>query len=58
MFLLRCLVATTLFAGVFFGLLPAQDKNFDMTHVKYAGLKDEILKHRGKVLVLDFWAGY
>lgn len=35
-----------------------QDKKFEMTHVKYAGLKDEILKHRGKVVVLDFWAGY
>jgi len=35
-----------------------QEKKFEMAHVKYAGLKDEILKHRGKVVVLDFWAGY
>src|SRR5687767_12089869 len=40
------------------GTAPAQEKKYDMTHVKYAGLKDEILKHRGKVVVVDFWAGY
>lgn len=36
----------------------AQEKKYDMTHVKYGGLADEILKHRGKVVVIDFWAGY
>lgn len=36
----------------------AQDKKYEMTPVKYAGLKAEILKHRGKVVVVDFWAGY
>src|ERR1022692_4546653 len=34
----------------------AQEKKIVMTHVKYDGLKQEILKHRGKVVVLDFWA--
>lgn len=33
----------------------AQDK-IVMTHVKYDGLKQEILRHRGKVVVVDFWA--
>jgi hypothetical protein len=23
--------------------------------VKYAGLADEVLKHRGKVVLVDFW---
>ena len=34
----------------------AQEKNVVMTHVKYDGLKQEVLKHRGKVVIVDFWA--
>ena len=34
-----------------------QEKNVEMIPVKYDGLKQEVLKHRGKVLVVDFWAG-
>jgi thiol-disulfide isomerase/thioredoxin len=34
----------------------APDKKIVMTPVKYDGLKQEILKHRGKVVVVDFWA--
>jgi hypothetical protein len=52
------LFATIVSAGILVNVAPGQDKKYEMTHVKYAGLKDEILKHRGKVLVLDFWAGY
>ena len=40
------------------GAASAQEKKYDMTAVKYGGLADEILKHRGKVVVVDFWAGY
>lgn len=58
MFSPRWLLATVLGAGVLVNVAQGQDKNYEMTHVKYAGLKDEILKQRGKVLVLDFWAGY
>jgi hypothetical protein len=54
----RWLFATIVSAGILVNVAPGQDKKYEMTHVKYAGLKDEILKHRGKVLVLDFWAGY
>ena len=43
-------------------LLPAtaQEKAGDVTYkiVKYDGLVDAILKNRGKVLLLDFWADY
>ena len=35
-----------------------QEKKIEMIPVKYDGLKQEVLKHRGKVLVVDFWAGY
>jgi thiol-disulfide isomerase/thioredoxin len=34
----------------------SQEKKIVMTHVKYDGLKQEVLKHRGKVVVIDFWA--
>jgi hypothetical protein len=35
-----------------------QDKKIEMIPVKYDGLKQEVLKQRGKVVVVDFWAGY
>jgi len=38
--------------------MPSQEPSFDMTPIKYEGLKQEVLKHRGKVVVVDFWAGY
>ena len=34
-----------------------QDTKIELIPVKYDGLKQEVLKHRGKVLVVDFWAG-
>ena len=37
---------------------PAQDNKIDMVPVRYDGLKHEVLKHRGKVVVVDFWAGW
>lgn len=35
---------------------PAQDNKIEATIVKYDALKQEILKHRGKVVLVDFWA--
>ena len=35
---------------------PSQEKKIDMIPVKYDGLKREVLKQRGKVLLVDFWA--
>jgi thiol-disulfide isomerase/thioredoxin len=32
-----------------------QERKIVMTQVKYDGLKQEILKHRGKVVIVDFW---
>ena len=53
---------TRINAFVSLGLLAAwcaaghsQEKKIEMTSVKYDGLKQEILKQRGKVVVVDFW---
>ena len=52
-------VALALFAGaVVFSGGPAQEKKTDLVIVKYDGLKREVQKHRGKVVVVDFWASY
>jgi thiol-disulfide isomerase/thioredoxin len=34
----------------------AQEKGITVQEVKYAGLQDLVLKNRGKVVVVDFWA--
>ena len=34
---------------------PGQEKSQDLAIVKYDGLVREIQKHRGKVVVVDFW---
>ncbi|MBI2806547.1 MAG: hypothetical protein HYX68_16320 [Planctomycetes bacterium] len=41
------------------GTLPGQtqEKKIELLPVKYTELKAEVLKHRGKVVVVDFWAG-
>ena len=36
----------------------AQEKAVTLGVVKYAGLKDAVLKNRGKVVLVDFWANY
>lgn len=33
----------------------AQEKKVSLDVVKYAGLKDAVLKHRGQVVLVDFW---
>lgn len=40
------------------GLLLAQDARIELKTVKYDGLADHVLKNRGKVVLLDFWATY
>ncbi len=41
--------------GLFLGLASAQEDGVSLKVVKYDGLKDEVLRHRGKVVVVDFW---
>jgi thiol-disulfide isomerase/thioredoxin len=54
----RWLLAIGVLAGFFVAAGPAQEKKVTLTPVKYDGLKQEILKHRGKVVVVDFWATF
>ncbi len=46
-------LAVVMVLGTSFGL--AQEK-MEVVPVKYEGLKQEIQKHRGKVVVVDFWS--
>jgi hypothetical protein len=45
------------FAG---GAARTQEKagGVDLKVVKYDGLAEEVAKHRGKIVVVDFWAEY
>src|SRR6266851_5874494 len=53
---IRIIVAIATFDILCTAAGQAQEKKIVMTHVKYDGLKQEILKHRGKVVVVNFWA--
>ena len=44
-------------AAVYGSVAQTPEKSVEVIPVKYDGLKQEVLKHRGKVLVVDFWAG-
>jgi thiol-disulfide isomerase/thioredoxin len=55
---LRWLLALGVLIGFCFSAGPAQEKNVTLTRVKYDELKQEVLKHRGKVVVVDFWATF
>ena len=53
-------LTTGLAAALFLAVLPvpAQEKAggpVTLRTVKYAGLAEEIVKNRGKVIVVDFW---
>jgi hypothetical protein len=39
------------------GTAPAQEK-VDVRPVKYADMGKEVFKHRGKVVLVDFWHTY
>lgn len=54
------LLALAIVAGFFYLSAGAQEKTDDVTLrvVKYDGLKDEVLKNRGKVVLVDFWADF
>lgn len=53
---IRVIAPLLLVASLCVAVGHAEEKKIVMTHVKYDGLKQEVLKHRGKVVVLDFWA--
>ena len=55
---MRNVLAITLLAASCAADGPAQDNKAEMIPVKYDRLKREVLKHRGKVVIVDFWAGY
>ena len=59
---MRWLPMTMLFGlGTTLASLPgaAQDKSeIKLEVVKYDGLKDAVVRHRGKVLLIDFWGEY
>ena len=46
-----------MFVVLFAAVGLAQETKNEMIPVTYDGLKQEVLKQRGKVLILDFWAG-
>ncbi len=53
-------LALALLAVCVFASAEAQDKKDDVTLrvVKYEGLKDEVLKNRGKVVLIDLWGDF
>ena len=53
---IRAFVPVAILAIFCAAISQGQEKKIVMTHVKYDGLKQEILKHRGKVVIVDFWA--
>ncbi len=50
------ILASLAILAILGGIGQTQEQKIVMTHVKYDGLKQEILKHRGKVVIVDFWA--
>ena len=54
---IKKIVSLGMLAVLCAGAGQTQEKNLDVIPIKYEGLKQEVLKHRGKVLVVDFWAG-
>lgn len=53
----RVMTLASLGILTFCAAVRAQEKSVDVVPVKYDELKQEVLKQRGKVLVVDFWAG-
>ncbi len=51
----KLVVAFALAALLFASVGQTQEKKIAMTPVSYDGLKQEILKQRGNVFVVDFW---
>jgi hypothetical protein len=54
---IKTIASLTMLAALLGAAGQTQEKKIGVIPVKYDGLKQEVLKHRGKVLVVDFWAG-
>jgi thiol-disulfide isomerase/thioredoxin len=54
----RLLVWASVMMTLGANLGQTQDKKISAVPVTYEGLKQEILKHRGKVVVVDFWGTF
>ena len=55
---IKMLISLAVLAAVAATMAPGQEKRGEMTVVTYDGLKREVIKHRGRVVLVDFWAGY
>ncbi|MBI1830273.1 MAG: redoxin domain-containing protein [Planctomycetes bacterium] len=53
---IRCTALAVMLLALGVGAGLSQEKKYDMTPINYEGLKQELLKHRGKVVIVDFWA--
>ena len=54
---IRILAPWAILAAVCASAGQTPEKSVEVIPVKYDALKQEVLKQRGKVLVVDFWAG-
>ena len=54
---MKSLLALGLLAILCAPTVQTQEKSAEMIAVKYDGLKQEVAKHRGKVVLVDFWGG-
>ncbi len=52
----RLMLLVLMIGAIAFASAHGQDAAIKAVPVTYDGLKQEILKHRGKVVILDFWA--
>ena len=56
----RTSMGAALLGATFLLSATAQETSVEVTYriVKYEGLADAVLKNRGKVVLVDFWADY
>jgi thiol-disulfide isomerase/thioredoxin len=50
--------ALALLSLILSSTMAQADEPISVKIVKYDGLKEEVLRHRGKVVIVDFWADY
>jgi hypothetical protein len=55
---MRSIFALGLLTTITAAMAQPQESAIALAPIKYDGLKQEVLKQRGKVVIVDFWAGY